>query len=315
MIKPTIQELTTLPKGENKESRIVKAVSPLSMNIMVPKADDDSYSVLARITWLCKDIYDCFFCLTTTYVSESDEDDEFLALSPLSAERYFVNYNVTSDLLASSLPHYLTNLDVEFLHPESIHRSNDVEISCQAYEKVENGEDKLHKLMFTPEVFSTMMFVDDYFLTAEQRNADLHSAILFGADQSSNTFIFEVNDIEVLEAAMYDKDNLVVRTKISHTGKSNQTVEFLLIAGCDKSKKILKKEIKKKAAKEITDNYMIKDENQFIQRFSFDFNIGNNRYLFTKAVNVNKDGLLFAFSPEVQSMLSNKITEFVYKSV
>lgn len=315
MTKPTIQELTTLPKGENESSRIIKAVSPLSMNIMVPKADDETYSVLARITWLCKDIYGCFFCLTCTYVSESDEDDEFLALSPLSAERYFTNYNITSDLLSSSLPHYLTDLDIEFLHPESMHRTTDVEISCQAYEKVENGEDKLHKLMFTPEVFSTMKFVDEYFLEAQQRNADLSSAIVFGADETSNTIIFEVTDIEILDAAMYDKENLVVITKFNHSGKSSQSVEFLLIAGCDKSMKYkMKKDIKKKDPKLITEGYMIKDENQFIQRFSFNYNISDKEYLFTKAVNVNKDGLLFAINPDIQAMLQQRIVEYVYES-
>ena len=86
MIKPTISELYELKEGGNENSRIIKSVTPISMNIMVPKAEDGSYSVLARITWLCKDQTDKLFCLTSTYAAETEEDEEFLVTSPLSAE-------------------------------------------------------------------------------------------------------------------------------------------------------------------------------------------------------------------------------------
>ena len=320
MIKPIIQELTTLPKGEDEESKVIKAVTPLSMTIMVPKAEDDSYSVIARVTWLCKEVNNYFFCLTTTYVSESDDDDEFLALCPLSEERYFVNYSITSDLLTSTLAHYLTNLDFKFKYPDNIHKINETEIFCQAYEKREGTEDKLHKIMVTPEVYGTLSFVDNYFLSTIHNNADLHSAILFGADESNNTIIFEVSDIEILDAARYSKDSLAVRTKVvyrSHTGKSTSSIELMIVAGIDKTKKKLKKFITKKdKCKELGETYMKTDENQFIQRYSFTSQVSEDseeEYMFVKAVNMNKDGLLVGFSHDMQVLLADKISEFSFE--
>ena len=323
MTKPVIQEFTTLPKGEDENSRIIKAISPLSLNIMVPKALDDSYSVLARVTWLCKDVEGYLFCLTSTYVSESDEDDEFLALSPLSSERYFCNYNITADLLASSLPHYLTDLDFKFKYPDKVHRSNETEIYCQAFEQTEdeNGnatEGKLHKIMVSPEVYSTLKYMDTYFLDGVTNNGELHSAIVLGADETNNTFIFEPDIVEVVDAAMIDKTSLMVRVKLYHTGKSQSSVELMMLTGLDKtSSKIIKKEIRKKDPKAFSDEYMKKDENQFIQRYSFSSNVSETdevNFLFVKAVNIKKDGLLIALRPDVQPILTNKIAEFVYKS-
>ena len=315
MIKPTISDLYTLDKGGDANSRIIKAVTPISMNIMVPKADDGSYSVLARITWLCKDMTDKLFCLTATYAAEDEADEEFLVSSPLLADRYYANYSLTADLLMSSLDHFLTDLNFEFKFPKEIHQTNETEIYCQAFDKAEDGDeknDKLHKIMVSPEVYSTLTFVDNYMLDGILNNADLYSALVFGADEANNTYIFEADRLEVEDVALVKSKgvrskSLAVKLKLAH---KDTELELLCLVGLDKGKKILNRDIKKNTFDNLTKDYMVGNNDQYIQRFTFQDTIDKDQemeYMFIKAVNVRKDGVLFALSKDLQQELISKV--------
>lgn len=317
MLKPVLDELTTLELNNEKDHKIIKSVTPISMNIMVPRAEDGSYSVLARITWLCKDVSDKLFCLTSTYVAEDESDEEFLVTSPLLADKYFTNYSLTADILMSTLDHYLTDMKFSFKYSQ-IHKAKNTEISLLAFEKSElsSKEDKLYKIMVTPEVYATLSFVDQYMVEAIYNNADLYSSLVYGADENNNTYIFDTDKVEILDIACIKGKgkykNLAVKMKISHINddeSSSEDLELMALVALDKGKKILNKEIRKKNINDISKDYMVKDNNQYIQRFMFN----NNDHLFIKAVNINKDGVLVSINSEVQDEMVSKINILLNK--
>ena len=324
MIKAIISELGTLHEGTDKDSRIIKSVTPISMNIMVPKTEDGTYSVLARITWLCKDVTNTLFCLTSTYVAEDDVDEEFLVSSPLLADRYYTNYSLTADILMSSLDHFLTDMDFKFKYPDNIHKTNETEIYCQAFDKSETDDpnnDKLHKIMVSPEVYSTLSFVDHYMLDSIINTADLYSALVFGADETNNTFIFDADKVEVLDVAVVKNKHsknkgLAVKLKARHTGKYESEIELLALVQLEKGKKVLNSNIKKNSINKLGEDYLSSNENHFIQRFMFEDNVSsdnevNGKYLFIKAVNINKDGILVALNDKVQEEMTDQIDALI----
>lgn len=314
MLKPTIEELSTLTPGGYEDSRVVKSCVPINMSIMVPKAEDGSYSVLARITWLCKTYQDTLFCLTTSYVAEDQVDEEFLVSNPLLDDRYFANYKLSADILMSTLSHFLT--DMNFTFARDIHKANETEISCQALEITESVQtDKLHKIMVSPEVFSTMKFVDEYMLDGIYNTADLHSAVVFGPDEENNTYIFKVGGVNIKNIAPANKkssSNIAVKMEVWDESETNY---LHLLFPIDIGKKYKKKCFNKVVLGDLTKGYLV-DESQFISRFCFSA-ITNaaetDDYLFIKAVDYRKNGILFAFSPKIQKEITDTITSILEK--
>lgn len=317
MIKPTIEEMNTMKLGSDLDSKFVKSVIPINMSIMVPKADNNTYSIIARITWLCKTSYNTLFCLTSNYVAENDKDEQFLIMNPLLEDRYFANYKLASDVLMSSLPHYLTDFNFEFSNPENIHNKAS-EIMCKALEikDAEDGSnmDSLIRLYVSPEVFGVLKFIDSYMLNGIYNNADLYSAVVFGPDESNNTTIFVVNRLELLDIAKIKGKHNVVAAKIKlfHDSKYITENTLLIPLSIDtKEKKILNKSRYKKL-KDITKDYLTKD-GEYIGRYLFNSTISPTEefdHYFVRATDGNKNGRIFAFDNIVWDQLIDQIKSF-----
>lgn len=325
MFKPKINELYTLEKGGDIDSRVIVSVTPITMSIMVPKAEDGTYSVMARVTWLCKDRTGVLFCLTTTYAAENDNDEEFLVTCPLSNEKYFIHNSLTADILMSSLDHFLTDFGFKFKFPENIHNSNETEIYCQAFEKSlsdDPSNDKLHKIMVTPEVYSTLSYVDSYIVNANYNTSELYWSLVFGTDESSDTTIFAVDNVEVKDVFSFsnthinskDYKALIALVHVTHGNKDIKGLDLLMIVLVYKKIKINKR-IKKNNIDLMIDKYM-KEDDHYISKFSFDSTINSEdkNYTFIKATNNNKEGILVSLTTDIKDEIMRQVNNIISRN-
>ena len=332
MLKPTINELYTHNEEEKSYNRTIKAVSPISMNIMVPKSEDEKYSILTRITWLCKDIHNKLFCLTTTYVAENELDEEFFLTSPLLSDKHYINQNLTADILMSSLDHFITDMNFNIISKDNrinIHKIKSFQIYCHAFDKTDDGE-KIYKIMASPEVFSTLTFADEYMTNGILNNADLYSALSFGANENNNTIIFDVDTYDIVSIAPLKSTgcsyrNLAVKVRLHHkediyNEKSSEEkadyvdeypyIELLMLIQLPKSSKIKATRVKKNKLEDLLEG--MNDRNQFIQKFSFDHVINcDTPYKFIRASNKYNDGILITFDSSRFEFLEHDVKEYL----
>ena len=324
MLKPKINELYTLDEGGDIDSRVIISATPITMSIMVPKAENGLYSVMARITWLCKDRTGVLFCLTSTYAAENEEDEEFLVSCPLSNEKYFIHNSLTADILMSSLDHFLTDFNFKFKFPDNIHNSNETEIFCQAFERSlsdDPAKDKLHKIMVTPEVYATLSYVDHYILKAKYNASELYYALKFGVDESSTTKIFEVNEFSELDVRVLDKhknngirySTLAIFLHVYHNSKHNADISFGTLYEVP-TRSVINKKVKQKDFEELFTNFMLNDMH-YSSKYSFDTDISERKedknYTFIRVINKDDDGILVALSNSMKEKIVSQIMNLI----
>ena len=315
MLKPKISDLYTLEQGSDRDAKLVISATPIGMSIMVPKAEDGTYSVIARLTWLCKEMKGGLFCLTTTYAAETETEEEFLVTCPLSNENYFIHNSQTMDILMSSLDHYLTDLNFTFSKPNNMESEDNV-IYCQAFEKAFDGNecnDKLYKIKFLTDVYASMAFVDDYMMSSIHSTANLYSALVCGANEASNTKTYELLDLKIGKAATVRNkrfSNKILAVNLRITNDNEETpIELIIIVELDKKVKIVNKFIKNRTLGDLKIDY--KDDNQYIDKFAFESNIGHGEvkydYTFIRAINSKGEGLLVAINNDVMGTIKECI--------
>lgn len=285
--------------------RCVASAVPISASII--KANDiDLDNQIVRVTWLCKCIDDKLFCLSTTYVLENDHDADFIAMLPFTDSRYFVNYKLTSDLLMSSLPSYLTDMNFQFTSIGGF-------IFCYAVDMTCNKDERLKTIQVNADTFASLMFIDNYMVDGIINNGDLHSALMTGANDKSDVRIFNVNRLGKIDLALvkHKKENHIVANMILFSDIEEQ-IKLVSIFNIGRTK-VKNKEIKKA---NFEDFIKKADKYTYIHRFMFYYNEKEDNkveesYTYVKAENSNGNNLLVSFGKDVRAILSDYIASSI----
>ena len=313
MVKPRIAEMEDFKLDDQNSVDIIKSVCPINMSIIIPKSkdeDNESYSFIGRVTWLCKTVFDNLLCLTSNYVAEDEYDEESLVNIPLLEDKNYVNFKIESDMLMGTLPHYLTDLEFSFdSNSDSIHHTSDTEIYCVGIE-YKDEQTIFHKITVSPEVFGVLKFMDEYILEGVPNYGNLHRSILTGPIEDNNTSIFVVDKINILDIARIGgrrSTSVAIKMEVSHVQKTEE--KYNLLVPFDLGKKFPKKKFGKKKAEELSNGYF-KDPNNYIDDFTFNCELKDVDYLFLRCRNANDDSILFAIPNDIKSVLIDTIEEY-----
>lgn len=314
MTKPRIAELEndleSILSREDLKVDVLKSICPINMSIIIPKTENNDTAFIARVTWLCKTVFDNLFCITTNYVAEDEHDEEFIIACPFLEDNAYYNYRISSDMLMGTLPHYLTDLEF-YSDAKTLHNVTDCEIFFMGieYDKDDIDKNTYHKITVSPEVFGTLSFFNSYMNDGILNLNNLKRSILCGPIEDNGTSIFEVDAINVLGLCKMAKKSTCVIVKMEVTHQSDT---FTLMVPFDLGKKFPKKKFGKVKVDKFTEGFMT-SEDEFIDDYNFTTELEGKEYLFLRCRNMNNDGKIFAIKTEIQKALLETIEEYEYK--
>ncbi len=321
MIKLPIEELSTksIDWSSNGAIKLVSIV-PIYMDIIttkvpsLPKGKAMVYTVIGRITWLCKDDKSNLCCVTSSYVADSDDERKFLVNHPLLSNGYFINYSAIADMLMSTLPNYHTNLEFTFKNPDDL--TNNEEIFLYGYEHIgliDNENNKLKIIKVSPEVYSSFAFMDRSIFTATINNADLWNVIKFGSQaDSSPTYMTDVQKVSVKDCCLIDQPKDYAK-KIAARLEINDIYELILALKVPEKSKITNKAIKKVDFIDFTKDYYLEGTCRYVEKYRFTASTGtgkddNNRVcIFIRAKSRDEQKMLFAFDQKARETIYEQL--------
>ena len=324
MIKPKLSDICNINDITNIPTIAVDSVVPINSNIITnTPSKDEEYSLIARITWLCRK-YDTseFFCLTTTYILEDDEDEDFIAMFPLLDSRYFVNYSLISNMLMSSIPHYLTDLKLA-IEPDG-KSATCIALSDFGKELADkdNVINHLIKIKLLPEQYSSMLFVDNYMISGVL-NTNLHAAIVDGTNTVNNLEVKIVDGIALesvryFKSSKYNKCLIALFTVDCETEDYVESYKLITKIGIGNDIKIPRKIIRSKNIENILDDLYYdayKLLPLYITYYSFtnypDYESDEYDW-YIKAVNTDQNKIIiFKITPEIRHKLEHAIVSAV----
>ena len=315
MTKPRISELEkdleSILSNENLKVDVIKSICPINMSVLIPKTENNDAAFIARVTWLCKTVFDHLFCVTANYVAEDEYDEEFIVACPLLEDNAYYNYKISSDMLMGTLPHYLTDLEF-YSDAKTLHNVTDCEIFFIGleYDKEDLNNVTYHKITVSPEVFGSLGFFNSYMNDGILNLNNLKRSILCGPIEDNGTSVFVVDSINVLGLCKMAKKSTCVVVKMEVTHKNNEV--FTLMVPFDLGKKFTKKKFGKIKIDQFTEGFMV-DDSEFIDDYNFTTELEGEEYLFLRCRNKNNDGKIFAIKTEIQKALLDTIEEYQFE--
>lgn len=285
---------------------IISQVTPMTiMNETSPNGGR-----VCALVFLCKDRnHDFFFTLVHNYIVENDDQQRTVEQNPIHDMQNFISKKIATNMVLANLPSYIT--DMHF------YMDQDTDIPHEKFfmYAVPNREDrKIVKFTMTPEVFSSMAFIDDYIVSDSQNIHDLQVATIAGYDANkmlvTTHFVDNVDSIVSLAEVEKGSTTLAVVFKIIEFTKDKKE-SYKILTSFDFGKKYNKKKFRGNTVKNLEDNYAT-DVDQYLSSYMIECRLKNvdKDYLIIKGK--NKDGLckLFFLDNDIQQNIIDMVDRF-----
>lgn len=329
MIKPKISEIYSASSDARIPKIYIDSVVPINTNVIINNGEGEECSLIARITWLCRKTNGTgLICLTTTYVLEDEEDEDFIAMLPILDDNNYENYHLASTMMISTLPHYLTDLKFSFDFKED----DTADIWCIGIVNFgtsnDDGNNHLVEIHVNPDQFASLSYIDNYMLERVVNNGDFHIAVTTGASRLNRTKMYRFKHLYVKNVGLikgYSKKdkhliaNIIVSKTpteeidyLYHQHEIDVEIEYLRLVTLINigDQKIKNKKIVKDKAENIIKKFVGEDSlSNYIHRLTFTvdkFDLVNGEIVedydtFIKATNIEtNESLIFVIDPDLR---------------
>lgn len=297
-----------------------KYFDPLDMKILATEEDFhiNSASILSlstkqmkdekervHLAWLCKTDSNKLFTLSTTYLTEEDEEDEIISLNPLNDQNEFVSRLACNSMIKEMFPNYLT--DMRFCTSAVDLESNE-QFILDAIRILEDNSKEAVRFFVPKEVFASMSFVDDYIYNLYLETGELSAASVSTINPNPVEIfnILRLDGIISLAQIKQAPTNVAVVFRVSN-GKTND----ILMTTFDVGVKLPKSKFKGYNTKKLQDEYL-SDADQYYTIFQFNSRLKDidKEFLIIKAKNKNGNIKLFFLDNGICKQLETMIKEY-----
>lgn len=305
-INTTARELEDEAAHVSKTFKI-SAVTP--MTIMDEKSP--SGQNVCALVFLCKDKSSgLFFTLTHNYIVENDEQMKIVQRNPIHDVRNFISKKIATNMVLASVPGYITDLNFYY--------NDDTDIPSEKFflYAVPNREDrKIVKFEMTPEIFSSMAFIDDYIVSDSQNVHDLQVATVSGYNPTellvTTHFVDNVNSIVSLAEVEKGSTELAIVFKVLELDNQGKKNSYKILTSFDFGQKFHRNKFRGMTVKKIEEEYA-NDADQYYSNYMIEVRIKNldKDFLVIKAK--NKDGVckLFFLDNDVQKDIESLVQNY-----